>query len=93
MKVSEITIADVADYIRVDEPDEKLLTAILAAAKEYVSQYTGLNQDQVDSHEDFWLAVMCLCQDMYDTRSIYVERGNINKVVESILAMHAVNYL
>ncbi|MDE7436786.1 MAG: head-tail connector protein [Lachnospiraceae bacterium] len=93
MKVSEITIADVADYIREDEPDEKLLTAILTAAKEYVCKYTGLSPEQVDSHEDFWLAVMCLCQDMYDTRSMYVERGNTNRVVESILAMHAVNYL
>jgi len=36
---------------------------------------------------------MILCQDMYDNRSMYVDKNNLNKVVETILGMHSVNLL
>ena len=31
---------------------------------------------------------MVLCQDMYDNRSMYVDKNNMNKVVEAVLGMH-----
>lgn len=102
MKVSEIKIEDVAEYLKLedDEYSSVQMTAILTAAKEYVSDYTGIPQKTdttegktLDDYEKFTLAVMVLCQDMYDNRSYYVERNNVNKVVESILNMHRTNYL
>ena len=102
MKVSEITIEDVAEYIRLedDEYSSVQLTAILEAAKEYVADYTGIPQynaeqegQTLDDYAKFSIAVLTLCQDMYDNRSYYVERNNVNKVVESILDMHRINYI
>ena len=44
-------------------------------------------------HEDLAIAALVLCQDMYDNRSVYVDKNTTNKVVETILGMHCVNLL
>ena len=88
-KVSEITIQDIADYIRLDEVgdvEEKQLTTFLTVAKDYIKNYTAL--EDLDEYEDLVIVVYILCQDMYDNRVMYIDKGNPNKVVQTILDMH-----
>lgn len=95
-KVSELTIQDLANYLRLSEitpADEELLDSILEAAKAYVLKYTGLTETQVDAALDITIAVYVLCSDMYDNRSYYVDTTNVNQVVEGILSLHSVNLL
>ena len=103
-KVSEITVQDVADYIRLGEYDEGEIETYLNIAKNYISNYTGIPEaseddaeeeevETLDSYADFVIVVYVLCQDMYDNRSMYVNSGNINKVVQTILDMHTKVYL
>ena len=101
-KVSEITIQDIADYIRITDYDESEIETYLNIAKNYISNYTGIpeaNEDDeeeaetLDSYADFVIVVYVLCQDMHDNRCMYVEKGNINKVVQTILDMHTKVYL
>jgi hypothetical protein len=95
-KVSDITAADLAEYLRLVDPDATdtaTLTSILGVAKDYVSQYTGKTIEQLDSYMDIVHAVLVLCQDMWDNRALYVESSNVNKVVESILGLHSGNLL
>lgn len=47
----------------------------------------------LDAYEDFVIVVYVLCQDMYDNRTYYVDKTNLNRVVEAILGMHCVNLL
>lgn len=95
MKVSEVTVTNVAEYLRLEEGEysEALLTSLLNTVKEFIKSYTGLTDEEIDEHEDFYIVVMILCQDMYDNRSMYVDKNNLNKVVETILGMHSVNLL
>lgn len=91
MKVSTITIKDVADYIRLTEisqEDTTLLTNLINIAKAFIKEYTGV-QD-LDQYDDFIIVIFILCQDMYDNRTLYVDKTNLNKVVETILGMHTV---
>jgi len=95
-RISELTINDVADYLRLSElseDDTRLIPTILKASKEYVLKYTGLELLQADNCIDLTIAVLVLCQDMYDTRAYYVDTNNTNKVVEAILGLHSVNLL
>ncbi len=88
-KVSDITTKDVADFIRsgeVDDVEEHQLQTFLAVAKDYVTNYTAL--DDLDEYTDLVIAVYILCQDMYDNRSMYIDKNNPNKVVQTILDMH-----
>lgn len=90
MRISEITVQNVADFLRLDETDQILLP-MMAAAKQFIMDYTGLTEDELEDHEDFYIAYMVLIQDMYDNRSMYVEKSNINHVVDSILFRHRLN--
>ena len=92
MKVSEITTQDVADFLRLDETDQ-ILVPMMTAAKQFIMDYTGLSEEELDDHEDFYIAYMVLVQDMYDNRAMYVDKSNINKVVDSILFRHRVNFV
>ena len=92
MKVSEITADHVAEYLRIDEAGASdKLQPVLTAAKSYISSYTGIPLVELDDYEEFYVAVMVLCQDMYDNRSYYVERNYVNKTVSSILDLHRRN--
>ena len=88
-KVSEITTKDIADYIRLDEvgsAEETQLQTFLTVATNYVANYTAL--EDLDEYADLVIAVYVLCQDMYDNRSLYIDKNNPNKVVQTILDMH-----
>ena len=93
MKVSEVKIKDLMDYIRPDEYDEAGFENILSAVKGFIKSYTGLDDEQIDEHEEFYIAVMILAADMYDNGALYVNTSNLNKTVETILNMHSVNLL
>ena len=90
MKVSDITYKEIADYIRlteVSQEDESLLTALIGIAKAFIKENTGV--ENLDEFDDFVIVVFILCQDMFDTRALYVDKTNLNKVVETILGMHS----
>lgn len=93
-KVSEITYQDCADYMRLDEVSEddiNTLNNLIDIAKTFISNYTG--RTDLDVFQDFVIVVFVLVQDMWDNRTLYVDKTNLNKVVESILGMHSINLL
>ena len=95
-KVSEVTSADLAEYLRVGEAtasEDGFLKTIIGAATAYMCKYTGLTAAQLDESEDFVIALLVLAQDMYDDRALYVDSSNVNQSVQSILDMHSVNLL
>lgn len=97
MKVSELTVQDIADYCRIaeaTEADTAFLTSALNASKAYIKKYTGLDDAGMDEAEDLVIVVHILCQDMYDNRTMYVDKHIVlNNTVETILGMHSVNLL
>lgn len=94
-KVSDITVADLVDYLRIAEPSDEVntLETMLDVAKSYICHYTGRTMEQLDDYPDFVIVVFVLVQDMYDNRTLYVDGGNVNTVIQSILGMHSVNLL
>lgn len=95
-KVSDITVAALADYLRIadlSDADNQLLAAILKAVPAYMCKYTGLSAAGLDESPDLVIAALCLAQDMYDNRTIYADSTNPNPTVQSILDMHSVNLL
>lgn len=92
MKVSKITFQEIADYIRLSEVSEEektLLDNLINIAKSFIKENTGV-QD-LDEYDDFVIVIFILCQDMYDNRTLYVDKTNLNQVVETILGLHSRN--
>jgi len=98
MKASEITNREVANYLRLEydflEPAELAeLDHMVVASKRFIENYTGRTELELDNYEEITHVVFVLCQDMYDNRSYYVDKNNINNMVSSILGMHSKNLL
>lgn len=91
MKVSEIKVSDITEYLRIDEINEeesREIESMIRAAISYVVNYTSHNEEELDEFEDIYIVVYILCQDMYDNRTLYVDGKEINRTVETILNMH-----
>ena len=94
MKISEVTLEDIKDYIRVDSDDEdKFLNSILIGSKAYIKSYTGLDLNKMDEKEDLSIVLFILCSELYDNRQYTVDKSNVNPIVQSILDMHSINLL
>lgn len=93
-KVSDITVENLADYLRISDitpEDEALLRTLLSISKMFITKYTG--RENLDDFPDFVIVVYLLVQDMYDNRTMYVDKGDFNQTVQTILGMHSVNLL
>lgn len=93
-KVSDITTDDIAEYIRIVDytpEDENTLSNLLEIAKTFISNYTG--QEDLDQFQDFVIVALILCQDMWDNRTLYVDKSELSYPVETILGMHSINLL
>lgn len=94
MKMSEMQVADLKNYLHVyHNDDDSLLSAILVASKAFVKNYTGLPTEKLDISDDLTMAVFILGAELYDNRVYTVEHDNVNPVIQAILNMHSVNLL
>lgn len=96
MKISEITVSELMTYAREYNEDHETISTfegILKACKSYIKHYTGLTEAQMDDYEDLTIALQVLAVDMYDNRTMVVEKNTPNLTVKSILDMHARNLL
>ena len=75
------------------EQDLTLIQAMQDAAVSYCVGQTGLTKEEMDEHEDITIAVLTLISDMWDNRSMSINRSNINRVIDTILGMHCINLL
>ena len=94
VKVSEITVQEVAEFIRLSEASEEdlnFLKKCLEIAKSYIKNYTGV--EDLDEQAEFVICVYLLCQDMYDNRTIYSDKTTPNKTFETILNLHCRNLI
>ena len=97
MKISEIDVSFVKEYLRQDgDEDDKLIGAILEGAKDYIVKYTGQSLEQLEDSEDLTIAVLVLVAEFYDNRTINVnDRINlrVNIMLESLMGRYSVNLL
>lgn len=96
MKVSEITQDVILNHLREEESnlefeDINLINVMKKASIEFCKSQTNLSEEQLDQHEDITIAVLTLISDMWDNRSMTVQRSNTNMVADTILGMHRMN--
>lgn len=97
MKISEVTVQDLVDYLRLDDAtaiEEKEVETAIASATDHIKSYTGLSAEKIDEHEDLTQALFVLVADMFDNRNMQFDKPLYsNKTVQSILNMHCTNLL
>ena len=98
MSISDITAAQVADYLRIDDPSEVELTEIqmfMDSAKASIRSMTGLTQEEIDDLDDMVHPFFLLVSDQFDNRNGHIENKNtvINQSIMETIRRHSVNYL
>lgn len=94
MKISDISLETVKDYLKVgNDIEDTLIDNILTASKSFIRNYTGLTDTELDDKEDISLVVLVLANEMYSNREYTVDKNTLNPIVVSILNMHSVNLL
>ncbi|MDY3960173.1 head-tail connector protein [Romboutsia timonensis] len=94
MKISEITLDTVRDYINAFEETDKNIQMLLDASKHFILKRTGIAEDKLDNYEDLSIVALCVCSDMYDRRQFTNDTSSgttVNPIVDSILNMHSFN--
>ena len=84
MKISEVTVTELANYVRLDEPEDiekQELERMKESAVSFMSDYTGLSKEEMDKHADLTQALFIIVADMFDNRNLDIEgkASNINK--------------
>ncbi len=96
MQVSKITQGVILNHLREQEEnlesdDMAIIEAMKKAAIEFCKNQTGFSEEELDKHEDITIVVLTLISDMWDNRSMTVQKNNANTVIDAILGMHRTN--
>jgi hypothetical protein len=76
------------------DEDDQLIQSIIRGCKAYIKSYTGLSDDSVDRYEELTITLFVLAAEMYDNRSMTVDKlSKVNPLVQNMLEMHSVNLL
>ena len=78
MKFSQITVDEVVEYCNAYESDKGI---------------TGRTEEDLDKLEDVTIAVLILCNEMFENRLFSVENNKVNLVVDSIINKYSINLL
>lgn len=94
MKVSEIDLPTLKQYLRVDgDDDDILLTAYLDSAKEYMTSYLGCSITDLDKYAPLVVVAMAIVADAYEVRQFTSTTITKNTLIEQMLAMYCDNFL
>jgi len=95
MKISEITVNDVKNYLNImHDEDDTLIRSILFGTRAYIKNYTGLTTENMDLYDELSITLFVLSGEMYDNRLMTVDKiSKVNPLVENMLNLHSVNLL
>ena len=97
MKVSEVDTKVLAEYLRLDDPEEietKELGRMKQSAVAMITAYTGLKAEELDEYADITQALFVLVADMFDNRNLQTDNKPVmNPAVRTILNLHSANLL
>lgn len=94
MKVSELTLDIIKQYLRIDgNNDDILLNMLLASSIQYCTSYMGCTKEDLDKYADVTIAVLALIADSYEVRQFTTSTITLNPVMQGVLDLHCSNFL
>lgn len=98
MKVSDITLQQVADYLRIDDPSEIETSEIqmfMDSAKATIRAMSGLTDAEIDEFDDMVHPFFLLVSEQFDNRNGHIENKQVtqNQSILETIRRHSVNYL
>lgn len=94
MKVSELTLNTIKQYLRVDgNNDDILLQMLLDASVQYCTSYMGCTKADLEKYEDVTVVILGLISDSYEVRQFTTSTITLNPIMQGVLDLHCGNFL
>lgn len=94
MKVSELTLDIIKQYLRIDgNDDDILLEMLLASSIQYCTSYMGCTNEDLEKYDDVTIVVLSLIADSYEVRQFTTSTITLNPIMQSVLDLHCGNFL
>ena len=94
MKVSELTLNTIKQYLRLDgNNDDILLQMLLDASVQYCTSYMGCTKADLEKYEDVTVVILGLISDSYEVRQFTTSTITLNPIMQGVLDLHCGNFL
>lgn len=94
MKVSELTLDIIKQYLRIDcNDDDILLQMLLASSIQYCTSYMGCTTEDLNKYDDVTIVVLSLIADSYEVRQFTTSTITLNPVMQGVLDLHCSNFI
>ena len=94
MKVSELTLDNIKQYLRIDgNDDDILLNALRDAAVQYCTSYMGCTTEDLNKYDDVTIVVLALISDSYEVRQFTTSTVTLNPIMQGVLDLHCSNFI
>lgn len=94
LKVSELTLDTIKNYLRVDGSDDDiLLKALLDFSIKYCTSYMGCTKKDLEKYEDVTIVILALISDSYEVRQFTTSTVTLNPIMQGVLDLHCSNFL
>lgn len=94
MKVSELTLDIIKQYLRIDgNDDDVLLEMLLASSIQYCTSYMGCTKEDLEKYDDVTTVILALISDSYEVRQFTTSTVTLNPIMQGVLDLHCSNFL
>lgn len=94
MKVSELTLDIIKQYLRIDgNDDDILLEMLLASSIQYCTSYMGCTKEDLEKYDDVTIVVLSLISDSYEVRQFTTSTVTLNPIMRGVLDLHCSNFI
>lgn len=94
MKVSELTLDVIKQYLRIDNNDDDiLLDALKSSAIMFAKSYMGCTEADLERYPDVTIVVLSLISDSYEVRQFTTSTVTTNPIMQGVLDLHCQNFL
>lgn len=94
MKVSELTLDIIKQYLRIDgNDDDILLEMLLASSIQYCTSYMGCTREDLEKYDDVTIVVLSLISDSYEVRQFTTSTVTLNPIMRGVLDLHCSNFI
>lgn len=94
MKVSELTLDIIKQYLRIDgNNDDILLEMLRTSSIQYCTSYMGCTIEDLDKYNDVTIVVLSLISDSYEVRQFTTSTITLNPIMQGVLDLHCSNFI
>lgn len=94
MKLSEVSLNVIKAHCGISGDDcDELLEVYKDAGIKLVSDYTGLNESELDEFADITVAFLNIVNEMFSQRLVMTNGTQLNAFQRQILDLHSVNLI